>query len=387
MKKQFLAFFLILGLVPNSIFAHEENYFPKIFPVAEDGTVLYDEVFDPWGTEIFEPSYEIQQSSIHSNHYMNYNGKAVHYVKIEMQPNIHADIVFNYGVIESSNSLSNLVRQYNAFAGINGSFFSAYSGLPLPYGTIVNNGEVLHINGHPAFIGFTENNKFIMDIISSTIDWQIDGSPASGIWEINHSVSAEEAIMVFTDDYKSKIPVKSTGIAVVVNSDGVVNYHTSEGVYVPQNGKVFLFNSTEHQVLNRLGVGATTTLNVTLNGTYTDGTLLNQVTQGLTAGPSLIINGVVTNNPWSENFTETKITTGSAKRSFIGFTDDKEFTEIVIGTVSSATMNEMVQIVRSLGLNNAMCLDGGSSSGLYYNGKTLSSASRNVNNAIIFTEK
>ncbi|OON95438.1 MAG: hypothetical protein ATN36_08480 [Epulopiscium sp. Nele67-Bin005] len=66
---------------------------------------------------------------------------------------------------------------------------------------------------------------------------------------------------------------------------------------------------------------------------------------------------------------------------------EEKFTEVVFGKVSSATLNDMVEIAQMMNLTNAMCLDGGASSGVFYNESVLSAAGRNLNNAIVFTEK
>lgn len=93
-----------------------------------------------------------------------------------------------------------------------------------------------------------------------------------------------------------------------------------------------------------------------------------------------MIDGKITGNPSDENFTEAKILTQVARRSFIGTTKDNQ---LIIGTVS-ASVSELKNIVKEMGLVSAMCLDGGASSGLYYNGSYLSSPGRNVNNCINF---
>ena len=93
-----------------------------------------------------------------------------------------------------------------------------------------------------------------------------------------------------------------------------------------------------------------------------------------------MIDGKITGNPSNESFTETKNLTQVACRSFIGTTKDNQ---LVIGTVS-ASVSELKKIVKEMGLVSAMCLDGGASLGLYYNGSYLSSPSRNINNCINF---
>ena len=67
-------------------------------------------------------------------------------------------------------------------------------------------------------------------------------------------------------------------------------------------------------------------------------------------------------------------------RSFIG---NKANGEILIGRINSATPKDAAAYCQSLGLVNAMCLDGGGSINLYYDGKKVFTG-RDINNGLGF---
>ena len=69
-----------------------------------------------------------------------------------------------------------------------------------------------------------------------------------------------------------------------------------------------------------------------------------------------------------------------AQRSFIGV--DAQGC-ITIGT-TSASVSQLKNMVNEMGLVSAMCLDGGASSGLYYNGSYLTSPGPAISNSINF---
>ncbi|MBP3887451.1 MAG: phosphodiester glycosidase family protein, partial [Cellulosilyticum sp.] len=94
----------------------------------------------------------------------------------------------------------------------------------------------------------------------------------------------------------------------------------------------------------------------------------------------LRINGQATGDPKNESFTEAKILTQVAQRSFIGV-DAQGY--VTIGT-TSASVAQLKNIVSEMGLVSAMCLDGGASSGLYYNGSYITNPGRNISNSINF---
>ena len=134
---------------------------------------------------------------------------------------------------------------------------------------------------------------------------------------------------------------------------------------------------------NSFNIGDAIRYEVTFEPSHTSEDEWNKVQNALSAGPSLLINGNSTPAPKEEGFTEAKILTQVASRSFIGTTADGK---VIVGT-TSASISELKEIAKALGLQNAMCLDGGASSGLYYNGTYQTSPGRKVNNSIVFTQK
>ncbi len=97
-----------------------------------------------------------------------------------------------------------------------------------------------------------------------------------------------------------------------------------------------------------------------------------QLSQGsvegaLQAGPRLVTNGQVSLNVKAEGFKDPKILTGGGARSALGITRDHK---LILLTTSGATIPQLAQMMKQAGAYQAMNLDGGASSGLYYNGST-----------------
>lgn len=55
----------------------------------------------------------------------------------------------------------------------------------------------------------------------------------------------------------------------------------------------------------------------------------------------------------------------------------------MILTTSSATIPELAKVMKQAGAYQAMNLDGGASSGLYYNGRYMTYPGRNISNALL----
>lgn len=100
------------------------------------------------------------------------------------------------------------------------------------------------------------------------------------------------------------------------------------------------------------------------------------------AGPRLVKDGAVDVNVVEEGFRDPKILTGGGARSAIGITKNHE---LLFVTSSGATIPQLAEIMKQAGAVQAMNLDGGASSGLYYNGKYLTTPGRKISNALIVT--
>ena len=101
---------------------------------------------------------------------------------------------------------------------------------------------------------------------------------------------------------------------------------------------------------------------------------------GLQAGPRLIVNGKVALNVVEEGFKDPKILTGGGARSALGVTRDHK---LILLTTGGATIPQLAEIMKQAGAYQAMNLDGGASSGLYYNGKYLTTPGRKISNALV----
>ncbi|WP_415803688.1 phosphodiester glycosidase family protein [Marinicrinis lubricantis] len=104
------------------------------------------------------------------------------------------------------------------------------------------------------------------------------------------------------------------------------------------------------------------------------------VESALQAGPRLVRNGKVDTNPTAEGFKDPKVLTNRAARSAVGITAEGK---LLIATASSATIKELAEVMVKLGAIEAMNLDGGASSGLYANGKYITTPGRDLSNALV----
>ena len=75
------------------------------------------------------------------------DGHSTNYVTIDMSDGVRANMILADGTLNSAQPLAEMAESSGAFAAINGTYFSAYDGYPVPWGTIIQNGKLLHIGG------------------------------------------------------------------------------------------------------------------------------------------------------------------------------------------------------------------------------------------------
>lgn len=308
--------------------------------------------------------------------------------------NIKPKVKRAYDKIAQAEPLKEMTERENnevqkVIASINGTYFSSYDGFPIPYGTIIENGRVLHIGNYGSTIGFTKENKMILDNLEILIDGYINGDRRFYAWGINHPREEDDAITIYTPEYKEHI-LNGVGKKVVIENGLVKTILAGEeDLEIQPNQFVITFNKSVSYLVDRFKIGDKVEYKYNFNSPNLDKKDFNSINWtdvewAIGAGPSLIIDGRITADGLTEGFFEDKINVNRAQRSFIGFTKDNK---LIMGTVGSVNLKELANICLELNLVNAMCLDGGASSSLYYKGKYLTKPGRNLNNCLVFIEE
>jgi exopolysaccharide biosynthesis protein len=104
----------------------------------------------------------------------------------------------------------------------------------------------------------------------------------------------------------------------------------------------------------------------------------------ISAGPRLLRGGVRSLDPRREGFRDCRIFS-SAPRSAIGVTGENKV--LLVSIHRPIQLGKLARIMRKLGCNDAMALDGGSSIGMYYRGKFIAKPGRRMSNILAVYEK
>lgn len=284
--------------------------------------------------------------------------------------------------------LVSIAKAYNADAAINGTYFEAYGGIPEPYGTIITDGNVEHIGNTGTAIGFTWDGTVMMDSLRVKVLGGTDGSFAFPnnwyVYFINRtpSAGASSAIM-FTPKRGAKVGF-ALGTAITVSKGKVTKISKKENVSIPADGYVLVFIGSEEKLAERFKVGTVVDYKLEMTNLSRTPIAWSRVHTAVGAGPRLVKDGKLAINPAGEGFSSSKILTDSAARS--GILVRKDGT-VVLATVSQSTIKQWGQIMLQLGAVQAMNLDGGASSGMYAQGKLITTPGRLISNGLVFGTK
>ncbi len=306
-------------------------------------------------------------------------------------PTLSVETAYANGGIGAVDTLDKIVqsqKQNNGkiVAAINAGYFEI-GGDRQTYGTYFNNGEVVHIGDIGSLATFDSKNKFSMQPLFTTIEGAINGQWQKPnnfkAWNINHFMDNNDALLIFDSFYQGVQPAHN------YTTITVVNHHVSRietGTFnIPTNG--FLILVKDSKIINKFKIGDKVEYKFkhyynNYSDNVTDGSqlYLNKVKNAIGAGPILLKDGKIVADPVKEKFFEDKINFNRAKRSFIGKTDYNMFAMV---TIDEVTMLEAAYIAKSLGLVDAINLDGGGSSSLYYNDNYLKESKRKIANALV----
>ena len=305
-------------------------------------------------------------------------------------PNIRIFSVHAQNRVGATASLKDIAGQaagdkYEVICAINGTFFDAYvDGPKLGMGTVINNNNMYYkLDG--TFIGFSESNQVRMDWIHIECIGCVDNIMAK---DTSFYIHNWNRILPATSSYREAVLTPLFGAAtgatdmnVLTVRNGYIENITRGDTSIPQDGYVYVYPNSSPYNDGRFQVGKSIRFETTYydkDRNVVDWSAFTNITG---VGPSLVKDGVKTAIAAAEGWTDPKLTTNAGQRSFIGF--DSSGTKLTMGTVPNCTISQLGDVAMDYGLQQAMNLDGGASSGLLYMGEYLTTPGRNLSNAIV----
>lgn len=296
------------------------------------------------------------------------------------------------GCIGQTAELDAIAKASGAVAAVNGGYFSAYpEKRPLdplePYNAIKIGGTWVHFTYSGTTMGITAEKEVLMAPIRMKIEGSVDGKPGMwGAWSLNHT--APDAISVF-NTYRGGTTRMPSGRCVVVRNGRVAGFGGPD-VEIPSDGYVIYFPETcvGGWSWKNLKPGSRVSFDVVFtthkDEPYPDSFRWRGVVHAIGCGPRLVAGGKRAADPRAEGITEDKQTVLPYNRSAVGVTSDGI---LIIATCNRMTIEELADALVDLGAKDAMQLDSGASSGLFYEGKYLTRPGRKLASALVVVKK
>lgn len=314
------------------------------------------------------------------------NGKSVTGVIIPARSGLKPRIALANGQVGTTRDLAGMAGDHDAVVAINGTFFSAYEGIPVPWNHLIRDSQVVHIGNTGSAFGFTRDGQVKMERLRINIEGGTEGTfdyPHNWYaFGVNHwPVQGGDLAFLFNSAWGKTLGF-SHGINIVVDGGKVIKIAENEDVSIPADGFVISLHGSERYLANRFKVGTRVDYKVVFTNPEGQEADWDDVITAVGAGPSLVRDGRIIVDSAYEGFTEDKILSQSQTRSAIGVTSAGDI--LLVNTV--ADMQALAAIMKELGAVQAMNLDGGASSGIYFNGGYLVRPGRNLSNALVFVK-
>jgi len=291
------------------------------------------------------------------------------------------------GRVGCTESLKDIAQRHNAEAAINGSFFDAYSNdtVKNPYGHLATGGQIIHIADHPATLGYWADGTAAIGAVKYKVQGKLDGDGSwRGRWYA-YGMNDYPINKTLAQLYTPRWALGDTpgdGIQIVVRNGEVVS--KAAGTHaIPNDGYVIYLRGEEKYLADRFTPGQKCAYSITAESSDADHKWA-EVQEAMGCGPLLVRNGEVSMSPEEEGFRDPKILSGTGSRSAVGVTDDGY---LLMATCGGVTVKQLAGVMKAVGAHDAMNLDGGASSCLYYDGSYLVSPGRNISNALLVVAK
>jgi exopolysaccharide biosynthesis protein len=289
---------------------------------------------------------------------------------IEIEKEDKVTFVFpNKDKIKGVSSISNFIKNYKAKAAINGGFFKRDTQLPL--GISYKDKKLLTgpLYKRSALIAYKNKSYEIKNL-------SFEGSIKSKNNEIefqniNQPRLSKSQIIIYDKMWGYSVSSIFKGGELLLVENGRIIGKSTKQVIVPKNGYVIYGPADK---LKNFQVGDM----IDYSYSIPEISNLNEVDFIIGAGPKLIENGSSVNYIYKEKFGNSGIPY-NARRSALGIKDGKLY---LIAIPQGISVENFSKVLQKMNFDQAMGLDGGSSTQLYYKGVSYIFGAL-INNSII----
>jgi exopolysaccharide biosynthesis protein len=366
-------FFIILTLnISRPIYATVPEYSP---PIIKEVIELYsqsqfeNDMIQKYKTKnIYFPADGI--AHIKKTKYINSKPIKINIVEISTKANQNLAIkpkTAGYK-LNFKSTVRKMAQRENAVVAINAGYFKPQTGMPL--GALIIDGKILTgpIYNRVGIGIFEEDGKLSYSMDKVGIDIKAETKTTSlKIDNINQPRMSQNTVLLYTPDWGTMSPQPpKNGYNLLIKNNTIEKISAnpielSQGSYVVSASKDIISNFAR----NNKEVYINTEITGNLKGAK----------HIIAAGPYLVKNSQIFVDTKTQKF---EAIAGKNPRSAIGYTSDNNLIIVTVDGREKAsagmTLNELAVLMKNLGCENAMNLDGGSSSAMFVKNKIVNDA-------------
>jgi len=307
---------------------------------------------------------EVEKGIKHVRMIKYYNGKPVRINIVEVSKGVNEDLAIEPAIASNTlaarSKISKIAGRESAIVAINGGYFKPQTGVPL--GTLMINKKVYTgpIYDRVAMGIFDNGYEMARVQLRAEIKTNTGGLK---IDNINQPRMLATHTLVYTPEWGEVSPQSPKYGMQLVIEDGKLIKESVEPNKIPENGFVIVGSEKN---LNAIKNAKKFDLDIKINPEWKN---VNHIISG---GPYLVKNGEV-----FVDMTEQKLGAigGRNPRTAIGYTKDNNLIMLTAdgreGASIGLTLNELANLMKSLGCVNAMNLDGGGSTVMLIKGQVV----------------
>lgn len=302
-------------------------------------------------------------------------------------PNIRIALEQGQGRFGGLEALSAMTRRAGAAFAVNGGYFNMKTGEP--FDMLVAGGRVItRPDRYRSFFGINKSGRPVFAKPTITVSVSAGGRPAYYVSQLNRA-PAKGAVAVLDRNFGHRTPAAAARTEFIVRDGAIAEIAKGGGAEIPESGLVISVDEKHWEKFgSKLRIGERAELRIT--GSMDAGAL----SCGVSAGPMLVSSGYAEKYLIEDFGRDSGIVAGRAPRTAVCETHNGRLRFAVVEGRSSIsigmTLDELAELMVSLGCLSAINLDGGGSSQMILDGQTknnLNGGERKLANAFMIFYK
>lgn len=301
-------------------------------------------------------------------------------------PRVSVKSALTNNKLNAPQSFQSIAAGSGAVAVINANFFESEKTIKDPIGHLMVNGQFVYASSGISSLGITPTNEMRYGRPPVFVRIETVDGGAYRWWdayEVNVLKQFSGQAVLYTPARGASFQVTHPGSALTVVNNVTTSFQmvsAGQTVSIPANGYVLYSSDTVTNVdyFNQFEAGRTVALRPYLQRADEEGFQLDDIQTVVSGAPRLVKDGVKYTQ-LDPGFTEARFTTAVTARTAVGTTKDGK---LLLVNVKAASIEQMRDLMLTLGCVDAINLDGGASAAMYYKGQTLAAPGRNLTSTL-----